>query len=114
MMKFEKTIEIPEVEAEAIDRFLNENPKSEDECLSMDDTMSYTADFGNGIEVDVKCCGVDYDGSEDAINTAYCEAVLFQNGYEQDCVEGDNDFFGDWEFESDENEYTVHVIRSND
>ena len=110
-MMFEKTIIVPKDEAEQIDRYLTIEPASEDECLGIDDTISYTADFGNGIEIDIKCCGVDFDDSQDAYNTAWTEAVLFENGLERDSIDGECDFFGDWELEYDENEYLVHVVR---
>lgn len=110
-MIFEKTITVPADTAKLIDRYIGVNPTSEDDCLSIDETIRYTADFDNGVEVDVKCCGVDYDDGPDAINTAWTEAVLFENGYEQDNIFGEDEFFCDWEFEYDENEYIVHVIR---
>lgn len=112
-MIFEKTITVPADTAKLIDRYIGVNPKSEDDCLSIDETIRYTADFSNGVEVDVKCCGVDYDDDPDAINTAWTEAVLFKNGCEQDNIFGEDEFFCDWEFEYDENEYIVHVIRED-
>lgn len=112
-MIFEKTITVPASTAEEIDRYITVNPASEDECLPIDETIRYTADFGNGVEIDVKCCGVDYDYEPDAINTAWTEAVLFENGREQDNILGDDEFFCDWEFEHDGNEYIVHVIRED-
>lgn len=112
-MIFEKTITVPASTAELIDRYISVNPTSEDDCLSIDETIRYTADFGNGVEVDVKCCGVDYDDGPDAINAAWTEAVLFENGYEQDNIFGEDEFFCDWEFEHDENEYIVHVVRED-
>ena len=112
-MIFEKTITVHAGIAERIDRYISVNPASEDECLPIDETIRYTADFGNGVEVDVKCCGVDYEDTPDAINTAWTEAVLFENGYERDNIFGEDEFFCDWEFEYDGNEYIVHVIRED-
>ena len=39
--------------------------------------------------------------------------MLFENGCEQDNLFGEDEFFCDWEFEYDENEYIVHVIRED-
>ena len=85
-MIFEKTITVPAYTAKLIDRYIGVNPKSEDDCLSIDETIR---------------------------NTAWTEAVLFKNGCEQDNILGEDEFFCDWEFEYDENEYIVHVIRED-
>lgn len=52
------------------------NAKSEDEFQNEDDTITYTAVFPDGKQMDVKCCG-----SQDEVS--WREAVLFdRNGSE--------------------------------
>jgi len=48
----------------------------------------YTANFGDGIEADIKVCGVKetHDAEEDEC-TPYVDAVLFENGSEIGCIE---------------------------
>lgn len=81
---------------------------NEENCIGEDETISYTASFNNGFEMDIKCCGVQYQ--EGASNLAWTEAVLFQNGVEICCTEPSDEFIGDWNLWDDENEYIVHVI----
>lgn len=38
----------------------------------------HTAIFGNGIEMDIKLCGVQYE--DGGFNKPWTEAVLFKNG----------------------------------
>lgn len=120
-MRYENTITISKAEADEIKRYLTVEPTCEEECLDEDDTIIYTAVFDNDIEVDVKCCGVQFDDPYDWIepdedienwggtNLAWAEAVMFKNGSEVCCVNGDDAFFGEWEFEYDGNEYIVFV-----
>lgn len=107
-MTFEETIIISQDEAKKIQIFLEEEPSSEEKCLGEDETISYTASFNNGFEMDIKCCGVQYQEGES--NLAWTEAVLFQNGVEICCTEPSDEFIGDWNLWDDENEYIVHVI----
>ena len=93
----ERTICVKKSLAATIDSLLRGEVK-----MSEDDTIIETADFGNGIEVDVKCCGADEE-------TAWAEAVLFQNGSECCYSEVEYEFFGDWIFEFEGNTYIVHV-----
>lgn len=44
--------------AEKINTYLTVEPADESECLDEDDTIIYTAVFGEGYEMDIKCCGV--------------------------------------------------------
>lgn len=106
-MRYEKTIAISKAAADMIISYLTVEPKCADECLSENETIVYTAVFDNGIEVDIKCCGVQYH--EEDTNTAWCEAVMFENGHEVYCEYGEDDFFGEWEFEYNNDEYVVIV-----
>jgi hypothetical protein len=75
--------------------------------VKKDDTFIETANFGNGFEMDVKCCGTQE-------GPAWTEAVLFKNGSEVCCSEPDEDFFGDWTLECDEDTFITHVIASGE
>ena len=107
-MRYEKTITISKASADIINRYLTVEPKCEADCLGEDETIINTAVFDNGIEVDVKCCGVQYHEDEET-NTAWCEAVMFKNGCEVCCECGDDDYFGSWSLEYDNDEYIVNV-----
>lgn len=97
-------------EAKNIESFIRQklafHPQSEDECF--DSTMSFTADFGNGIEMNVKLCGVDYETGGD--NRPWTEAVLFRNGSEIAHTDPDDRFFVIWGIESDDTRYRAVVI----
>lgn len=107
-MRYEKTITINKNIANVINHYLNDEPKCASDCLSEDETIVFTAEFDNHIEVDIKCCGVQYHEDE-ATNTAWCEGVLFDNGCERCCEYGEDIFFGEWQFEYNDNEYIVNV-----
>lgn len=95
----------------ALIRDLTENePKSEDEAF-IDSTIVYTAHYDNGYEMDVKCCGV-LSYEPDGVNTAWCEAVLFdESGCQVSFTDVEETFFGDWSLcDHDGNEYVAHVI----
>ena len=59
-----------------IEKALTVEPGSESECFSEDETLIKTASFDNGMEMDIKLCGVQYHEGES--NTAWTEAVLFR------------------------------------
>lgn len=68
-----------------------------------DNTISVTAIFDDGSQVDVKCCG-----SQDG--PSWTEAVLFdRNGHELDFTQPSETFTGEWELTCDEDTYVVHV-----
>ena len=109
-MRQVKTIYVDANEAKEIDRLLKTQPKTEEQCFGEDDTThNKTALFDNGIEVDVKLCGVQYVKGDD--NRPWTEAVLFKNGSEVTCTEPSDGFFGKWSLEMDGNTYIVHVER---
>ena len=111
-MTFEKMITISEDMSRTIRRYLQIEPENEAECLGEDETITYTAAFENGFEMDIKCCGVQYREGE--TNTAWSEAVLFHNGTECCCESGEDAFLGDWQIDYGGNSYVVHVVSAKD
>ena len=108
-MKYEQVIKISKEEAGQINKYLTEEPTCADECLGEDITITNTATFENGIEIDIKCCGVQYDEHNES-NTAYTEAILFEEGYEVSYTEPSDEYLGEWILEDDNNnEYVVIV-----
>lgn len=107
-MRFEKIITISKEEAEQINKHLHIEPTCADECLSEDVAITKTAKFDNGIEMDIKCCGVQFEEDSES-NTAWTEAVLFKNGHELCCTEPSDEYLGEWICEYDGNEYVVIV-----
>lgn len=107
--RYEKTVAISKHLAEHIRHILEDEPSCESECFgSKEPAITVTARFDDGNEVDIKCCGVDYE--EGGYNTGWTEAVLFDgNGYELGFTDPEDYFVGDWEIESENNEYVVHV-----
>ena len=91
MKKIRKKITVPVSEAETIKKFLSMQPESEDQCLGENETMTYTAQFGHGMEMDIKVCGVQFEEGGD--NRPWTEAVLFKDGHELCCSEPDDIFF---------------------
>lgn len=80
------------------------NATSEDEYQSEDETITYTAKFPDGKEMDVKCCGCQ-DGP------SWTEAVLFTpSGYELVCTEPSYGFDGPWIIEYNGITYIADVI----
>lgn len=106
-MRYKKKLYIRPALAKRINRYLFEEPKDEKHCLGEDDTIVHTAIFDNGIEIDIKCCGVQYQEGE--CNLAWTEAVLFENGHEVCCSEPCDDYFDEWLFEYKGDEYSVYV-----
>lgn len=100
-MTHEQVIHIGEYDTKAVNHWLSSN--DDINHLGEDDTFIETANFGNGFEMDIKCCGTQ-DGS------AWTEAVLFKNGSEVCCSEPGEDFFGDWILECDGDTFITHVI----
>lgn len=91
-----------------ITRYLTEEPRSEKECLPEDETITFTATFDDGYEVDVKCCGVQYN--ENDSNLAWAEAVLFHNGAEVCCSEPCDEIDGVWTLEDGDKVFEVVVV----
>ena len=71
--------------------------------LTDETTVSATAVFANGMEMDVKLCGS--DGS-----APWTEAVLFKCGSEVCCSEPSEEYFGEWKLEYDGITYAARVV----
>ena len=93
-------ITISKKDAEACKKYLN------NVILTEDDTIIWTANFGDGMEMDVKVCGADYE-------TAWTEAVLFKNGYEVCCTDCYDELVGEWSLEYNDETYIANVIIEN-
>ena len=103
-----KTIYVPDRVLEQINRYLATEPKSADECLGEDGAIVYTANFGDGYEMDIKCCGVRY--FEGDANMPWTEAVLFLNGSELRCSEPSEDFEGEWVITYGGEDFIVDIV----
>lgn len=109
MIKKEQFIGVSKKTLDMINRYLTVEPKDASECLGEDETIRFTADFGNGIEMDIKVCGVQFDEFNTS-NTAWTEAVLFDNGCQVACSDVDDTFEGEWRLEYDGIEYVANVV----
>lgn len=107
-MVYERIIKLSKEEAEQINKHLTIEPSCADECLGEDIAIVHTAKFNNGIEMDIKCCGVQYE-EENESNLAWTEAVLFKDGYELCYTEPSDEYFGEWICEYDGDKYLVFV-----
>lgn len=78
---FESTISLPKSEIERLNTMLSMTGKElySKYGLKRNETVTYTAAFGDGIEMDVKLVICDED------TTPYLDVVLFQNGNEVFC-----------------------------
>lgn len=104
-----RTIWVSPLTLAFLDNAMQKVPASEEECFR--DTFTCTADFGGGIQADVKCCGVRY--REGGSNLPWTEAVLFKDGAECCYSEIDYAFEGTWELAHDGTEYVVDVRASS-
>lgn len=105
---YEQTIKISKTLADAINKYLHQQPSCAEECLGEDSTITKTAVFPDGIEMDIKCCGVQYREEEED-NTAWTEAVLFHNGQEVCCTDCFDEYLGTWALMHDDIEYVVTI-----
>lgn len=97
-MNFTQRITISENDYHKITHYLSYEPCDEDDyndnCLSEDEVIRYSAAFSNGYCMDIKVCGVHYDSYS---STAWSEAVLFdEKGCEVCCSEPSDVFVGEW------------------
>lgn len=74
--------------------------------LTEDDTLVWSASFGNGFEMDIKLCGANEE-------TAWTEAVLFKDGFEIGCTDCMDEILGMWEIDYDDVAYITNVIEEN-
>lgn len=104
-MEFRREIKISKKLAEEINKLLTKGDRN----FGEDCAIVKTAKFDDGYEMDIKCCGVQWD-DEAEDNTAWTEAVLFHNGSEVTCTEPEAAYDGTWCLCSKENQYVVDVI----
>ena len=107
-MRYEKTLLIAPSMADTITRYLREEPKDESKCFGEDSTITNTVAFGNGVEMDIKCCGVQFNEGES--NLAWTEAVLFKDGSQVCCTDPYDEYLGEWICEYNGDEYGVNVV----
>ena len=100
-MVYEQTIYLDADTVKTMNYWLTDNTDTSYR-LGEDDAYYVTADFKNGIEMDIKCCGTDE-------GPAWTEAVLFQNGSEVCCTDVSDEMLGDWSLEFENDVYIVHI-----
>lgn len=96
----EKTIYISEKYAETIDKYLRGK-----ELQGLDATLSETATFPDGFDMDIRCCGTDAD--------SFTEAILYdRKGKVVALTDPCDTFTGCWELEDETTgtTYRVHVM----
>lgn len=103
-MIYKKEIKITKKLEEEISHLLRYG----DPYFGEDLAITKTAVFNSGYEMDIKCCGVQYE--EGADNCAWTEAVLFHNGSEVCYTEPSDEFVGEWELTDGDNIYIVNVV----
>lgn len=82
--------------------FINKALQSKD-MMGEDDTLSFTAGFADGMEMDIKLCSTQDE-------EPWTEAVLFKDGQEMCCSEPGVMHDGPWTLECDGNTYTAMVV----
>lgn len=107
-MKYEETLFISKAENRQINRYLKKNATREEDNFNESDSFSITAKFQNGLEMDIKMCGVQFEENGTS-NIPWTEAVLFEGSGEVACSEVEDEFTGDWELEHEGNTYITHV-----
>lgn len=105
---YRRNIELTAEETKYVRTILTTQPSEEGECFGETEIFSKTAVFDDGIEMDIKMCGVKYREGES--NLPWVEAVLFKNGSELCCSEPADDMFDEWELEYDGVKYCTMVI----
>lgn len=68
-----------------------------------DKTISVTVNFGNGMSMDIQCCGSRSEPS-------WTQAILFKNGQEVVCSQPRSNFLGQWYLQYGNNLYVANVI----
>lgn len=101
-MKYEKTITIDSKTAAFYEKVLMST-----DMMGEDDTYIVTAEFENGMEMDIKICGCDN-------GEPWTEGVLFnKNSSEVAYTEPSEEFFGEWCFEYNNDIYVVNIVKAN-
>lgn len=100
-LEYEQTLRISDRELAVIHRYLNAS--AEEDYQSENETITHTAVFPNGMQMDVKCCG-----SQDG--PSWTEAVLFdRHGCELTHTEVCEDYMGVWALVHDGIRYVTHI-----
>jgi hypothetical protein len=86
-------IDIPKWELDEYQDFLNAPGQNSDSVMKM-----WSANFGGGLEVDIKICDV----SEDT--TPYIDAVMFQDGSEIGLLDVSEELAGEYIFDDPDNQ----------
>ena len=76
-----------------------------------DQTESWTVDFGDGVQMDIKLCCSDF--YEDGTNPLWTEVVLFINGAEVAGTDPSDMFFKIWEIEHENTVYRCVVAEAD-
>ena len=108
-MIFTEKIIVSEKMANFIDYLLTHEPQTEEECFNEYLCVTNSCTFDNGIEMDIKMCGVRFE--EGSSNLPWTEAVLFKNGSEVNYTEVCDEYFGEWELFYNEDIYKCTVMR---
>lgn len=99
--EFRQTLNVPRDILAQIKKFLE--TKSEGEYQGEDGTISYTIEFPDGNQMDIKCCGSN-DGP------SWTEAVLFNSfGCEVVCSDVGETYEGEWKLEHNGIRYIAEV-----
>lgn len=102
---YEQVLPVPNSVLDTIDGYLNAT--CEEEYQDEDNTITYTAKFPDGKEMDIKCCGCQVDPS-------WTEAVLFDSqGYQLTYTEPSEEYSGRWELEYGGIKYVVDIVPSD-
>ncbi len=113
MSEVRKELIVSKADAEEIERLLNTEPADHSECMGEDEAITHTVDFGNGIEMDIKLCGVSYSEDEES-NKPWTEAVLFEGGCEVACSDADDVYFQEWELEDSDGTTYIADVKKGD
>lgn len=126
-MKYYAEVKVDPATAVQIDFFLNGDVTRET-CQNEDETITHTAHFDNGYEMDIKCCGVYYEDYYDeyynndedldeddflpVCNNSYVDAVLFnEKGYEVALADpSEDEYLGEYELEYNGDTYIANVV----
>ena len=91
-----KTVDINKKIAKQLQKWLELNEPIPD-TGPYEVVATFTADFGNNIEADIKVCNSDLGG--------WIDAVLFDEGHEVCTIEPSYELLGDFHFEYDGKRY---------
>lgn len=103
-LEYHQVLKISNQELDIIQRYLS--AMREEDYQGLDDTITNTAQFPDGMQMDIKCCG-----SQDG--PSWTDAVLFnQNGQELTCTEVCEEYMRLWELEYSGIKYSVFVTNT--